>query len=114
GRAGSAAGRAGCRADRAGACTDHDTRIFWHRFPDDLGCRNLCTGEASMTFDDFKALVSLTFRDPATAARSLIAMNWPLSVRWMGLFLAVSVSALLAWLSSQLFPIPEAEDMPVL
>lgn len=67
-----------------------------------------------MTFDDFKALVGLTFRDPVTAARSLIEMNWPLSVRWMGLFLAVSVSALLAWLSSQLFPIPEAEGMPVL
>lgn len=67
-----------------------------------------------MTFDDLKALVSLTFREPVTAARSLIAMNWPLSARWMGLFLAVSVSALLAWLSSQLFPIPEAEGMPVL
>lgn len=69
-----------------------------------------------MTFDEFKTLIGLTFRDPASAARALLAAGWPVSARWMGLFLAVTVSALLAWLSSQLFPLPEgtAEVSPVL
>lgn len=67
-----------------------------------------------MTFDDFKSLVTLTFRAPSAAARLLMAANWPLSARWMGLVLAVSVSALLAWLSSQLFAVPDSEGMPVL
>lgn len=69
-----------------------------------------------MSFDDFKALVGLTFRNPEAAATALIGAGWPVSARWMALLLAVSVSALLAWLSSQLFPLPQGEagNVPVL
>lgn len=62
-----------------------------------------------MNFDDFKALVGLTFRNPEGAARVLMGMNLPMSVRWMALVLAVSVSALLAWASTQAFPLPEGQ-----
>lgn len=60
-----------------------------------------------MNFDDFKALVVLTFRNPEAAAKALLAWGWPVPARWMALLIAVSVSAMLAWLSSQLFPLPE-------
>ncbi|WCR11750.1 YIP1 family protein [Paracoccus stylophorae] len=67
-----------------------------------------------MTFDDLKSLVGLTFRHPEGAARTLMALNLPLSARWMALLLAVSVSALLAWTSAQMFPLPEGEAGGVL
>ncbi|MDP5306366.1 Yip1 family protein [Paracoccus spongiarum] len=60
-----------------------------------------------MTFDDLKSLVGLTFREPQAAARALIRLDLPVSARWMALLVAVAVSAMLAWLSSQLFPLPE-------
>lgn len=62
-----------------------------------------------MTTDDFKALVRQTFRNPEDAARWLIAQNWPMQARWMALVTAVSISGVLAYLSVQLFPIPEGE-----
>lgn len=62
-----------------------------------------------MSFDDLQALVGLTFRNPEAAARALIAANWPITARWMALVLAVSVSAVLAWISAQMFPLPEGE-----
>lgn len=62
-----------------------------------------------MNFDDFKALLRLTFRDPETAARTLIAAGWPVSARWMALVAAVSISALLATASARMFPLPEGE-----
>ncbi len=62
-----------------------------------------------MTFDDLKALVSLTFRDPEAAARQLMAADVPVPARWMGLLVAVSVSAILAWFSALLFPMPQVE-----
>ena len=42
-----------------------------------------------MSFDDFKALVGLSFRDPQAAAHLLMAQDWPVSARWMALFAAV-------------------------
>ncbi|VDS09219.1 Yip1 domain protein [Paracoccus haematequi] len=55
-----------------------------------------------MSFDDFKALVGLSFRDPQTAAHALMAQGWPVQARWMALIAAVSVSALLASLAAML------------
>lgn len=66
-----------------------------------------------MTFDNLKALIKLTFQKPETAARTLMATGWPSSARWMGLLLAVSVSALLAWFSTQLFPLPSGDMDPL-
>ncbi|MBU3030436.1 Yip1 family protein [Paracoccus marinaquae] len=62
-----------------------------------------------MSSDDLQALVGLTFRNPEAAAKSLIAAGWPITARWMALLLAVSVSAMLAWISAQMFPLPEGE-----
>lgn len=59
-----------------------------------------------MNFDDLKALLGLTIRNPQAAAQALIASGWPVSARWMALLVAVSVSAVLAWISAQLFPVP--------
>lgn len=56
-----------------------------------------------MSSDDFKALIRLTFREPEQAAHWLMAQGWPMSVRWMALALAVSVSGLLAWVSMQIY-----------
>ncbi|MCF3973446.1 YIP1 family protein [Paracoccus salsus] len=67
-----------------------------------------------MNFDDFNALLRMTLRNPEDAAQTLIGMNLPMSVRWMALLLAVSVSALLAWVSVQMFPLPEGETPSVL
>ena len=67
-----------------------------------------------MNFDDLKMLVGQSFRNPEGAARALIGMNLPLSARWMALALAVSVSALLAWVSAQMFPLPEGAASGVL
>lgn len=69
-----------------------------------------------MTFDDFKALVGLSFRDPQAAARDLMAQGWPIQARWMALLAAVSVSALLASLAAALFsaPGPEGDRVVVL
>lgn len=62
-----------------------------------------------MSFDDFRALLALTFRDPGSAARALMQAGWPISARWMAALVAVSVSAMLAWVSSRIYPLPEAE-----
>lgn len=59
-----------------------------------------------MSFDDFKALIGLSFRDPQGAARALLGQGWPVQARWMALLAAVSVSALLAWLAAALFAPP--------
>ena len=67
-----------------------------------------------MTTDDLKTLVGLTLREPEAAARQLIALNLPLSVRWMGVLLSAALSGLLAWLSAQLYPVPEPEVVQVL
>ncbi len=62
-----------------------------------------------MSFDDFKALVGLSFRDPQAAAHRLMAQGWPIQARWMALLAAVSVSAVLASLAAMLFggPAPD-------
>lgn len=62
-----------------------------------------------MTFDDFKALIGLSFRDPQGAARALMEQGWPVQARWMALMAAVSISAMLAWLAGALFGTPAAE-----
>ncbi|MCG6110798.1 MAG: YIP1 family protein [Paracoccus sp.] len=62
-----------------------------------------------MTFDDFKALARQTLRNPEQAARWLIGQGWPMQVRWMALVLAVSLSGVLAFVSTLLFPIPEGQ-----
>ncbi|SCY09340.1 Yip1 family protein [Paracoccus tibetensis] len=65
-----------------------------------------------MTTDMFKGLVRLTFRNPEEAAHLLLSQGWPMSARWMGLLLAVSVSGILAFVSAQLFPVPEDAEVP--
>ncbi|KJZ31590.1 hypothetical protein TW83_07980 [Paracoccus sp. S4493] len=66
-----------------------------------------------MTFDDFKALTRQTLRNPEQAARWLIDQGWPMQVRWMALVLAVSLSGLLAYASTLLFPLPADEGAAV-
>ncbi|WP_282603728.1 Yip1 family protein [Paracoccus sp. PARArs4] len=67
-----------------------------------------------MSFDDFKHLVRTTFRDPDAAARQLMGLDLPMQARWMALVLAVSVSALMAFLVSSIFPAPEGAEAPML
>ncbi|MDM7458518.1 MAG: Yip1 family protein [Paracoccus sp. (in: a-proteobacteria)] len=66
-----------------------------------------------MTSDDLKVMVRLTFRNPEQAAHVLMAQGYPMSVRWMALVLAVSVSGVLAWISMQLYAPPAEDGMPV-
>ena len=66
-----------------------------------------------MTFDEFKALIGLSFRDPAGAATVLLRQGWPIQARWMALIAAVSISAMLAWLAAALFAAPVQEDAQV-
>ncbi|TGN67134.1 YIP1 family protein [Paracoccus liaowanqingii] len=66
-----------------------------------------------MTFDDFKALVGETLRDPQAAAALLIGQGWPMQLRWMALALAVSLSGLLAYVSTLIFSVPEGEAATV-
>ena len=49
-----------------------------------------------MNFDDFKALVGLSVRDPQAAAHRLMDQGWPMQDRWMALLAAVSVSGVMA------------------
>ncbi|MDO5619924.1 MAG: Yip1 family protein [Paracoccus sp. (in: a-proteobacteria)] len=58
-----------------------------------------------MRFDDLQALVLLSFRDPARAVQALLSLHLPMAARWMALALVVSLSALLAWGASMLFPV---------
>lgn len=66
-----------------------------------------------MTSEMFKGMVRLTFRNPEEAAHLLLSQGWPMSVRWMALLLAVSVSGVLAFVSAQLFPVPQDAETPV-
>lgn len=58
-----------------------------------------------MNASDIKALLLLTFRSPTQVVHALRAMNLPMASRWLVLILAVSLSAILAWLSTKLFPV---------
>ena len=60
-----------------------------------------------MNFDDLKALAGLSLRDPDRAVAALLGLGVPYSARWMGLVLTVSLSALLAWAGSALFPVTD-------
>lgn len=64
-----------------------------------------------MTSDDLKMLAVTTLRDPARAVALLRGLNLPMQTRWMALLAAVSLSALLAWGASVLFPVPV--DTPI-
>jgi hypothetical protein len=64
-----------------------------------------------MTFDDLKALARRTLREPEPAARWLMAQDWPMQARWMALLLAVSLSGVMAYVSTMTFPAPEG-DVP--
>ena len=66
-----------------------------------------------MTFDDFKALIGLSFRDPNAAAHALMGQGWPIQARWMALLPAVSLSALLASLAAVLFSTPAPDGTQV-
>lgn len=59
-----------------------------------------------MTFDDLKALMVVTLRDPAQAVAWLRGLNLPMGARWMALAVAVCLSAAMASLASWLFPVP--------
>lgn len=59
-----------------------------------------------MTFDAFKGLIGLSFRDPARTAQALMAQNWPIQARWMALLASVSVSAILTWIAATAFSPP--------
>ena len=50
-----------------------------------------------MSFNEFKALIGATFRDPQGVARHLMAQNWPVSARWMGCVLAATLSTILLY-----------------
>lgn len=63
-----------------------------------------------MTFDDFKALAGLTFRNPQAAARGLMAQGWPASAVWMSLVLTVVVAALMAFGASTIIPAGTVDD----
>lgn len=67
-----------------------------------------------MTTDGLKTLVGLTLREPESAARQLIALNPPLSVRWMGVLLIAALTGLLAWPTAQLYLVPEPEAAQLL
>lgn len=67
-----------------------------------------------MTFDDFKALIGLSFRDPQGAAHVLLRQGWPLQARWMALLAAVSISAMLAWLAAAMFSAPADDGTQVI
>lgn len=58
-----------------------------------------------MTSDEMKRLVRMTFTEPARAAQWLRALDLPMGARWMALVVVVSLSALLTWLASALFPV---------
>ncbi|MFC3166505.1 MULTISPECIES: Yip1 family protein [Paracoccus] len=66
-----------------------------------------------MTFDDFKALIGLSFRNPQGAAHALMRQDWPVQARWMALLAAVSISALLAWVAGAMFSAPAEDDIQV-
>lgn len=55
--------------------------------------------------DELRDLGLLTLRDPAAALRRLQGLNLSDGTRWSALFLVVSLSAIMAWLASQLFPV---------
>lgn len=57
-----------------------------------------------MTGEDLRELMVLTLRQPTAAVARLRALNLPMSARWMGLVLAVCLSAGLSWISLVLFP----------
>lgn len=56
-------------------------------------------------------MVVMTLRDPGTALRVLQGLDLPMSVRWMALALAVTLSTLLSTLSLLIFPIPAGDPM---
>lgn len=64
-----------------------------------------------MTFDDFKGLIGLTFRNPQAAARFLIDSDWPVPARWMALIIAVSMSVILSWLAALMLAQPGGDAM---
>ncbi len=55
---------------------------------------------------DFRGLVGLTLRHPATAARVLIGLGLPSQALWSALALAAALQAILFTLSTMLFPVP--------
>lgn len=67
-----------------------------------------------MNFDDFKALVGLSVRDPQAAAHRLMGQGWPMQARWMALLAAVSVSGVLASVAAMLFSAPDPEGTQVM
>ncbi|MDO5659019.1 MAG: YIP1 family protein [Paracoccus sp. (in: a-proteobacteria)] len=58
-----------------------------------------------MTFNDFMTLAQVTFRDPPRALRMLQSLDLSIETRWLGLFLAVTLSAALAVIASAFFPL---------
>ena len=58
-----------------------------------------------MNFDDLKTLAGLSLRDPDRAVAALLGLGVPMSARWMALVLTVTLSALLAWAGTALFPV---------
>ncbi len=55
---------------------------------------------------DVRALMVLSVRDPARAARLLIDMRLPTGMLWQGLFLAAALNAILFTLTNMLVPPP--------
>ena len=67
-----------------------------------------------MNFDDFKALVGLSVRDPQAASHRLMGQGWPMQARWMALLAAVSVSGVLASVAAMLFSASDPEGTQVM
>lgn len=58
-----------------------------------------------MNYDDLKQLVMLSLRQPGRALDRLRALAPEMSMRWMALLLAVSLSTVLAGFARMLFPV---------
>ena len=66
-----------------------------------------------MSFNEFKALIGATFRDPQGVSRYLMAQNWPVSARWMGCVLAAILSTIMLYLGRMILIsvlVPEGQN----
>jgi len=61
-----------------------------------------------MTLPDWRQLVVLSLKDPASAARTLIGLELPRDVLWTGLTLAAVANAILLGVSNLMYPAPAA------
>lgn len=71
----------------------------------DMGRRAKGACGKGMTFNDFAELARMSFRDTKQALRMLQSLDLSMEVRWLALFLAVTLATALAVISASFFPI---------